>query len=563
MMYIRNLCGIDEVFYSVVRPAAKGILNEDLKIFLFDCPSRYNLTLDYIRNSYVVCENINVKKYSENKNSIIICNRAWHSTEYSGTTSNLSHYFRGIGLPVDDNNLPINMKEEFKLMGEKFVKGKSDMPIASIVKDDVAGYTVIYLSFSLDFFNYKDASVKYLKDVFTKLALSYINPDIFSNEIRALKNEGKAKQKVIKFVSIDEKCGEIIKDDNDKEAVIEEMLEKVDYKNVIPLINAYIRNKRVNVKKEEAKAWLRKWAESKWKFYLLFGRSFYVKASSEIKKDVKMLQAQINELKYSFPEYAVTLDSFPIEFFCENTMNLGDASWALFEYKPWQRGMKLSKYLSGLFQNQKFDTQFSMIIQDNFVKANLTHSIDPFDYLTSSINKNGWRSCHNVYDGEYKRGPISYMFDKSSIVAYLSNNKTYDYNVGGYSFRGNSKICRQMIHMGTDTDMMIFSRLYPQHYVNEEIYVFIRSVLEETISKFCGIENFWKTKKNGAKFEGCYKNTGSHHYDDIRGNETMLVKHKGFKSSKYAINIGSQILCPICNASPVTNGSICNHCKPM
>lgn len=561
MMVIRNLCGgNNEVLYTALKPCVAGILRDDVTLLFYNIIGKYDFPLEYIRRAVKENTDLDLKKYSQNRHVVIICNRAWHSATLVGYDGVLAPYLRGLGLDTRSMrwSSSVVMKEEYKLPGERFIQYKNGPILASMVPDFKTGYTVIYLS------SYFEANTqnsgKYVKDVFTQFSLNNYNPDIFSPNVRKKTTEGR-KSGSFSFTSIDSQCEKILENEFIGD-IVEEMLEKVDYKNLIPLVNAHVkgRNKAIpTINKNQLREWLKNWANAKWKLYLLFGKSFYIKASKEIKKDTKLASAQINELKYSFPEYALVLNEFPIECYLNNTIQKG-YNCALFEYKPCPPNIKLSKYLAGLLQNPKFDIQLSSVIQDNFVKANVTLSIDPLDYMTSAINKSGWRSCHNVYDGEYRRGPVSYMMDSSSIVSYMSNDKIYDYDLGGFKFKGNSKICRQMIHISTDSNVMIFNRLYPQHYSNDEIYVFIRSILEETVSRFCGIENFWKTKKSGAKYEGCYSNGSKFHYDDIAGNETMLVKHKGLKKD-YHVKIGAKILCPICNKNQIAGHEICNECR--
>lgn len=562
-MLIQNLYGNDENLYNIIRPAAKDILRDDIRILFYSVDGEYDTTIQFILDTRAFKNIVDIKKHAENKRTVILCNRTWHDFRQTGYTDKLAPYLRGIGCNTGSSKYRycVNMDSNLREMGERFVKYKNGPVLASMLVDNISGCTFIYLASYVDLKEENQSGIKYLRDVFTKFSLSGFNADIFSSKVKEKRVDAKKTNKELTFNSIDDVCKKHL-EGTDKQSIIEEMLDKVDYKNLVPLFNAYLKRDNRNLpilQKDYLRRWLGHWAEAKWKLYLLFGRNFYIKSCKDIKKDRKMLAAQLSELKYSFPEYALVLNSFAIESFDENsTANCINSD--LFEYKPCPNKMKLSKYLAGLFHNPKFDVQLSSIIQDNFVKANLTISIDPFDYMTSSINKNGWRSCHNIYDGEYKKGPISYMMDTTSMVGYLSNEKIYEYTLGNFKFKGNSKICRQIIHMGTDTNIMIFNRLYPQHYVNEEIYAFIRSVLEETTSKFCNIENHWKTKKSGAKFEGCYKNMSRHHYDDICGNETMLVKHKGFKGSLYTIPIGSNIICPICNKEVIYSNTICNNC---
>lgn len=56
-------------------------------------------------------------------------------------------------------------------------------------------------------------------------------------------------------------------------------------------------------------------------------------------------------------------------------------------------------------------------------------SIHPCDFLEMSNTDNTWHSCHNLDDGEYQGGTLSYMCDEVSMVFYtVSNDVSKDFH---------------------------------------------------------------------------------------------------------------------------------------
>lgn len=83
----------------------------------------------------------------------------------------------------------------------------------------------------------------------------------------------------------------------------------------------------------------------------------------------------------------------------------------------------------------------SQILNTATIHGELCLSIHPMDFLTASVNNNGWNSCMDFYDGEYRRGVIEMMNSPNVIVAYLkSADKTVSLNNG---YEWNSKRWRE------------------------------------------------------------------------------------------------------------------------
>ena len=83
---------------------------------------------------------------------------------------------------------------------------------------------------------------------------------------------------------------------------------------------------------------------------------------------------------------------------------------------------KLAKFanVSELFEKVRINQ--SQIMSEAKISANLCLSIHPLDYITASYNSNGWHSCMNWEDGDYRRGVIEMMNSPFVITAYLESN---------------------------------------------------------------------------------------------------------------------------------------------
>ena len=68
-----------------------------------------------------------------------------------------------------------------------------------------------------------------------------------------------------------------------------------------------------------------------------------------------------------------------------------------------------------------FRIEQSQIMNEAKMNSELCISIHPLDYMTASVNENGWRSCMNWHDGEYRRGVVEMMNSPIVIVAYLKS----------------------------------------------------------------------------------------------------------------------------------------------
>lgn len=97
--------------------------------------------------------------------------------------------------------------------------------------------------------------------------------------------------------------------------------------------------------------------------------------------------------------------------------------------------------------------------------ARVVLSINPVDILLSSLNTTGWGSCHNLKDGCYKTGPIAYVTDSVTAIAYAYTPE----DIGKYGLP--RKKWRQMVFIDVERAFAILSKHYPNTAFNYEAAV--------------------------------------------------------------------------------------------
>lgn len=395
-----------------------------------------------------------------------------------------------------------------------------------------------------DSIHFKSESEKEVFDLLMEACSKTVASDIFKN--KKVENG----ESELAYKTISEKIDEI---EVDKDEIISEMMGKINIDRITKIVNAKLFWHGFDSKaltNKEITAWLNNWAEAKWKIYMALGRNISIKTTVKYEKDDRTFKEDIEELCNMYPKYIDVLNNFSTIDYKKNEISYIPEVYE--RYKSViniSKGMKLSKFLSKFLQDSDFDISISKVLQDKHTERELYISIDPFDYLTSSINKSGWNSCHNFITGEHGNGCVSYMLDKCTLVAYTCNGKEYEYCIGGHKFNGNSKNWRQLIFLSTEGNQCIFSRQYPQSYYNDIIAKATREMIEESISNFCGITNKWIVHKNYSIKDRDYTYPYSFAYNDIPHNETKTITHKSGAGIGSRIEIGAKIICPVCNES--------------
>lgn len=101
----------------------------------------------------------------------------------------------------------------------------------------------------------------------------------------------------------------------------------------------------------------------------------------------------------------------------------------------------------------------SQFIQESKLEGYLYLSVDPRDFLTLSENNNNWSSCQSL-DGDYRAGNLSYMTDKTTMIAYIASEKQERLKCMPSGMKWNSKKWRMLVHTAGEGSIY-YNRQYP------------------------------------------------------------------------------------------------------
>ena len=200
-------------------------------------------------------------------------------------------------------------------------------------------------------------------------------------------------------------------------------------------------------------------------------------------------------------------------------------------------GQKYSKVLNKLFSDYGLnkDEDYNRIfakLSDSInplnIKRHTLLSVHPCDYLHMSYGgegakNDGWKSCHNIDDGCYMAGTLSYMCDEVSMIFY-----TVDKSYEGNEFYNQYKINRQVFCY--QNGFLLQSRLYPNYADLLNVDNF-RAAVQSIFSIVEENPNMWVLKRGtdwNQKYFRTYKD--ALHYPDYQYNQyninTSVLKSK-------------------------------------
>lgn len=374
-------------------------------------------------------------------------------------------------------------------------------------------------------------------------------------------------------------------------AIINEMISKIDRDRFRKLCSIAMGNGRQPTD-EGMDIVLRKWAEAKYDYYVAFGHKLVISTPIEYSMDENEMRPLVFDLYKTWPQYAASVDkvveSGGIESFTKNEMPRCDffKEYAGGIYK---KGMKISKFFAQLFKNEKFDIDFSKVMQNRMIKGSVCISIDPYDFFTSATNMHGWTSCQRL-DCSMSYGAIQWAFDPNALIAYRDNGKTYTYDrvianfnrervtstFGKNAFQGNSKSWRQIINGDRKNCAFLFGREYPQHKDIEVVSEKARELLENTIGSYIGVtdwDNYGDLKNiNREKYFGAkpvYADATKNFYSDIGNWESLVRDYPEIKKaliaphdtdmSKVQVTAGGKLYCLRCGKE-IKNNEVFDGC---
>lgn len=185
-------------------------------------------------------------------------------------------------------------------------------------------------------------------------------------------------------------------------------------------------------------------------------------------------------------------------------------------------------------KNVSLETKISELgdaISPMTIKRHTIISLNPIDYLLMS-NGHKWRSCHNIEDGEWRTGTLSYMLDKTSVIFY-----TVDKDYDGTEFEYQTKMQRNVFCISADGNTMIQNRQYPDGRDGGDMSLAsqFRAVMQKVVSDAFDLPNYWTIKKGKANCREWTLTYGTHYEDYIQYNDGSVSFRNGYTPSIVSI----------------------------
>lgn len=200
-----------------------------------------------------------------------------------------------------------------------------------------------------------------------------------------------------------------------------------------------------------------------------------------------------------------------------------------------QKGTKITKVLRMLIPDkvelERILTKYSQFFNQKEIHGTLCLSIHPSDYITASTNLCKWRSCFNLYDGEYKASLGGLIGSSLTMIAYLKSDVDMVYQGIHYS----NKKWRTYVTIDENNKYFHIGKHYP--YANSD--------LEEELVKMV-------SKLMDGDYEIVYENknidtyTPDGFYND--GVESFYLRKDIEDKSNYEadIYVADELLCLSC-----------------
>ena len=263
------------------------------------------------------------------------------------------------------------------------------------------------------------------------------------------------------------------------EMLKKEMIKKVDKRKLKKLLAMCFNIKDCEILGLDKM--LKLWADKK--LYKLFGNELKIERSIDITKEkLKEIEEQTGCIDSGFKEYygqqfddlvrriqgisPILSNAFNNAFNWERIRNevpnvsryVLSAGYGYREHyfkNVGEETMSFSTLMHKAFLSKEIDTEVSKYLQkiDSNITGKIYVSIDPFDFVTMSMNKSKWSSCHSLHStsgdgtefGCYSAGIFSYMCDDVSTIAFKTDGEQYKYEFNKRSIFAESKNWRQMV----------------------------------------------------------------------------------------------------------------------
>ena len=242
--------------------------------------------------------------------------------------------------------------------------------------------------------------------------------------------------------------------------------------------------------------WL--WESNKSHLFKLFGNK--LKITKELGKQNICTPFMVNNIRKEFLDnhgdkfnvlIRVLIESLSCEEILENRLR---QDIHMLDVKL-RKGWRITKCFSELESNkQELQIQqdiYSILLQSLKVKGRLVLSIDPLDFITMSVSKSGWSSCHHP-NNCYGIGGVAYMNDGASVIAYVeTDDPMINYVIDTeakekITIKMPNKIWRQIVTINKDHSYALQLKQYPNN--NKVFTQEVTKMMENLLMAEKGIE---------------------------------------------------------------------------
>lgn len=227
---------------------------------------------------------------------------------------------------------------------------------------------------------------------------------------------------------------------------------------------------------------------------------------------------------------------------------------------------------AGSVYTRTYIAKYCEIMKEGGLNFEFVLSGNPIDYLKMSIGE--FTSCHNINDGGWRSGTISYMLDKVTMVGYTirPNSETEPDPETGEIFLGKDrpelflKVHRNLFHWD-ELYRLVQSRVYPQSFDGVmDIRAVFRHEAQARIAKANGWDPDNWTNRKSKHMEFTVDGEGHTNYSDwsygYMGANLSTPGHTSDSYSTAPLVIGAKPICVICGRKHSrTNRMYCENCR--
>lgn len=224
-----------------------------------------------------------------------------------------------------------------------------------------------------------------------------------------------------------------------------------------------------------------------------------------------------------------------------------------------QKGTKLTKIFKTFISNKakvhELQTKISQLHNTKTFKGTLCLSIDPIDYLTASLNDEGWSSCYHP-DGQFRASTLMLLESPNTMVAYLKSSTDMNLIPAGFSW--NSKRWRVFVTLNKDLKKVHVGQQYPYNskILKNETVKMIQELTGEVYSNHtCGCSDF-----------SMYIETPYAMYNDAEEGAIQVFYAEDASPSMDCVYISNGGTCPDCGEffdEAAEGSAVCYDCRSV